>query len=205
MSELIFYTNPMSRGRMVRWMLEELGIEYKTHILDFGTTMKAPEYLAINPMGKVPAISHNGHVVTECAAICTYLADYYSEKGLAPDLKSPTRGKYLRAMFFAAGPIEAAVSNQSLGVEILGEKKGMVGYGCFDDMLDGAAAIIGDGPFVCGENFSAADVYFGSEIAWGLQFGILPARKTFENYVNSIISRPAYIRAKQIDDALIKS
>jgi glutathione S-transferase len=107
--ELIFYTHPMSRGRIVRWMLEEIGHPYRTELLDFGTTMKAPEYLSLNPMGKVPAIRHGDTVVTECAAICAYLADAFPQAGLAPRPGDRLRGTYYRWMFFAAGPVEAAV------------------------------------------------------------------------------------------------
>lgn len=203
MSEnIIFYTNPNSRGRIVRWLLEELGVKYDTQLLDYNTSMKSAEYKSINPMGKVPAISHNGNIITECAAICTYLADEISISGLAPQIGTPQRAKYLRAMFFAAGPIEAAVSDKYLGIEIKDAQKAMVGYGCFEDMLDGAEALIGEGPYICGDEFSAADIYFGSQIAWGLQFNLMPKRKSFEKYVELIISRPAYIRAREIDDAL---
>ncbi|MDO9078998.1 MAG: glutathione S-transferase N-terminal domain-containing protein [Brevundimonas sp.] len=110
--EIVFYTNPMSRGRIARWMLEEIGQPYRTVVLDYGTTMKAPEYLAINPMGKVPAISHRGVTVTECAAICTWLADAFPDAGLAPALDDPARGPYLRWMFFGAGPLEAPVHSR---------------------------------------------------------------------------------------------
>jgi glutathione S-transferase len=109
--ELVFYTHPMSRGRIVRWMLEEAGCTYRTEIVEYGTNMKAPGYLAINPMGKVPAIRHGDTVVTEAAAICAYLADAFPAAGLAPPAGDPLRGTYYRWLFFAAGPIEAAASN----------------------------------------------------------------------------------------------
>ena len=127
--ELVFYTHPMSRGRIVRWMLEEIGKPYRTELLDFGTTMKEPEYRALNPLGKVPTISHRGTVVTKAAAICAYLADACPEAGLAPPSGDPARGPYYRWMFFAAGPVEAAVSNKSLGFDVPQERRGMVGYG----------------------------------------------------------------------------
>jgi glutathione S-transferase len=110
--ELVFYTNPMSRGRIVRWMLEEIGHPYRTELLDFGTTMKAPSYLSINPMGKVPTIRHGDTVVTEVAAICAYLADAFPRAGLAPPPGDRLRGPYYRWLFFAAGPVEAAVTNK---------------------------------------------------------------------------------------------
>lgn len=116
MADLILYTNPMSRGRMARHLMEELGVPYQTELLDYGTTMKAPAYLAINPMGKVPAIRHGDVVVTEGAAICAYLADVFPDAGLSPPPGSDERGAYYRWLFFGAGPVEAAVTNASLGV-----------------------------------------------------------------------------------------
>src|SRR5690606_1171444 len=128
-SELVFHTNPMSRGRIVRWMLEELGVEYRAVVQEYGASMKSPGYLAINPMGKVPALQHRGIVVTEAAAICAYLADAFPQAGLAPALDDPLRGPYLRWMFFAAGPVEAAVTAKSLGALALPDKAAMAGYG----------------------------------------------------------------------------
>ena len=117
MSEtLTFYTNPMSRARIVRWMLEEIGEPYETVLLDYGTTMKGADYLAINPMGKVPAIKHGETVVTEAAAICAYLADMFPDRGLAPPPGNQKRGPYYRWMFFAAGPGEAAITGKALGL-----------------------------------------------------------------------------------------
>jgi glutathione S-transferase len=127
--ELVFYTNPQSRGRMVRWMLEEVGQPYRTEVLDYGTTMKAPAYLAINPMGKVPALAHGDAVVTECAAICAYLADAFPQAKLAPPPGDRLRAPYYRWMFFAAGPVEAAVSNKALGLVVPQERERMMGYG----------------------------------------------------------------------------
>jgi glutathione S-transferase len=134
--ELVFYTHPMSRGRIVRWMLEEVGQPYRTEILDYGTTMKGPEYLAINPMGKVPALRHGETVVTETAAICAYLADAFPEAGLAPPHESQLRGPYYRWLFFAAGPLEAAITNKMLGFEIPAERQAMAGYGSYPAVLD---------------------------------------------------------------------
>jgi len=197
--ELIFYTNPMSRGRIVRWMLEETGAPYRTEILEYGTTMKAPAYLAINPLGKVPAILHGETVVTEAAAICAYLADAFPEAGLAPPLGA--RGAYYRWLFFAAGPVEAAVTNHSLGFEPPADKRGRVGYGSFQAMLDTLAlAVAGDG-YIAGESFSAADVYVGSHIGWGLDFGSMEERPGFRGYVARVRDRDAYRRAKELDDA----
>ena len=141
--ELVFYTNPMSRGRIVRWMLEELGAPYRTEIIEFGPMMKSADYLAINPMGKVPAIRHGNTIVTECAAICAYLADAFPDAGLAPPLQA--RGNYYRWLFFAAGPLEAAVTNRSLGMEPPADKQGMVGYGNFAAVMDTLAQAVAGG------------------------------------------------------------
>ncbi len=198
---LHFYTNPMSRGRIARWMLEEVGVPYETHLLDYSTTMKAPEYLAINPMGKVPAIKHGRTVVTECAAICAYLADAFPQAGLAPAVEA--RGDYYRWLFFAAGPVEAAVTNQSLGVVVPAEKRGMAGYGSFEDTINALEQAVTGKRYLAGDAFSAADVYVGSQIGWGMMFGSIDKRQAFETYVGGLMSRPASVRARAMDDALI--
>ena len=201
--EIVFYTNPMSRGRIVRWMLEEVGQPYRTVVLDFGTTMKSPGYLAINPMGKVPAIVHRGVTVTEGAAICAYLADAFPKAGLAPAVDDPLRGPYYRWMFFAAGPVEAAVTARSLNMLPPPDKAAMVGYGSYDQTVDGLEHALERSPWLLGERFSAADVYVGSQIAWGLMFKSLPERPAFQAYAERLRARPAYVRASQIDDELI--
>lgn len=202
---LTFYTNPMSRGRIARWMLEETGADYETVVLDYASSMKAEDYLAINPMGKVPAIVHDGHVVTECAAICAYLADAFPQAGLAPALDDPARGTYLRWLFFGAGPLEAAVTAKSLGLLAPADKAGMAGYGAFDQMVDALETAIEAGPYILGERFSAADVYVGSQIGWGLQFKTLPERPSFAAYAARITARPAAKRAGELDNALVPS
>src|SRR5690606_4167163 len=170
-SELVFHTNPMSRGRIVRWMLEELGVEYRAVVQEYGAGMKSAEYLAINPMGKVPALQHRGIVVTEAAAICTYLADAFPQAGLAPALDDPLRGPYLRWMFFAAGPVEAAVTAKSLGALAPPDKAAMAGYGSFEQTMDALEqAAASASPWLLGERFSAADVYVGSQVDFGLGF-----------------------------------
>jgi len=201
--ELIFYTNPQSRGRIVRWMLEEIGQPYRTEILGYADSMKAPEYLAVNPMGKVPAIKHGDAVVTESGAICAYLADAFPQAGLAPPVGDKRRGPYFRWMFFTAGPLEAAITNKTLGVEVPPERRPMVGYGCYDDAINGAEQALKAGDYILGDTFSAADVYFGSAIGFYLQFGSIEPRPAFVAYVERLQARPAAIRARQIDDALI--
>src|SRR6476660_3016184 len=145
---LTFYTNPMSRGRIARWMLEEVGEPYETVLLDYGTTMKGADYLAVNPMGKVPAIKHGDIVITEAAAICAYLADAFPGKGLAPPPASPERGPYYRWMFFAAGPVEAAVNNRSLGFVTPPDRRAMVGYGSFEDVMNALEAAVSGGGYI---------------------------------------------------------
>jgi glutathione S-transferase len=197
--EIVLYTNPMSRGRIARWMLEEVGVPYRTEFLDYGTTMKAPAYLAINPMGKVPAIKHGETVVTECAAICAYLADAFPTAGLAPSGKA--RGPYFRWMFFAAGPLEAAVGDKMLGLDIPADKQPMIGYGNFAAVMNALEKAVTAAPFIAGDTFSAADVYVGSHIGWGLQFGTIEKRKAFEDYWARLRDRPAHRRAEELDDA----
>jgi glutathione S-transferase len=204
MSDTItFYTNPMSRGQIVRWMLEEVGEPYETVILDYGTTMKAPDYLAVNPMGKVPAIRHGDTIVTEGAAICAYLADMFPDKGLAPPPGDRLRGPYYRWMFFGAGPVEQAVTNSYLKWEPTAEQQMMVGYGSYGTVLDVLERLVASGPYLLGDNFSALDVYLGSQIAWGIAFGTMEKRPGFEDYVARISARPAYQKAKEIDNALM--
>jgi glutathione S-transferase len=203
MAELIFYTNPMSRGRIARWMLEEISEPYETVLLDYGTTMKGADYLAINPMGKVPAIRHGGTIVTEAAAICAYLADAFPDKGLAPPPASLERGPYYRWMFFAAGPVEAAVTGKSMGLLAPEDKKMMAGYGSFEETIDALERAVSQGPYVCGERFTAADVYVGAQIGWGMMFGAIDKRPAFTDYFGRISGRPAAVRAREIDDAII--
>jgi glutathione S-transferase len=198
---LTFYTNPMSRGRIARWMLEEVREPYETILLDYATTMKAPDYLAINPMGKVPAIRHGDIVVTEVAAICAYLADAFPDAGLAP----PTgdRGPYYRWLFFAAGPVEAAVTGKAMGLLAPPDKKRMAGYGSFEETIDTLEQAVSASPYICGDRFSAADVYVGSQIGWGMMFGSIEKRPAFEDYFGRLGARPAAVRAREIDDALM--
>lgn len=198
---LIFYTNPMSRGRIVRWMLEEVGAPYETDVMQYGPIMKSAGYRAINPMGKVPALKHGDVIVTECAAICAYLADAFPEAGLAPP--QGERGSYYRWLFFGAGPLEAAVTNKALGFTVPEERQPMSGYGTLDLVQDTLETVVSGDSFIGGSNFSAADVYVGSQIGWGLQFGTLEKRPAFEAYWARVSDRDAYRRANDIDNALM--
>jgi glutathione S-transferase len=201
--ELIFYTNPRSRGRIVRWMLEEVGQPYRTEVLDYGTTMKAPAYLAVNPMGKVPALRHGDAVVTEAAAICAYLADAFPQAKLAPPPGDRLRAPYYRWLFFAAGPIEASVSNKALGFIVPPEREPSIGYGSFERVMKTLEDAVSSANYLIGDSFTAADVYLGSQIGFGLMFGTLEKRPAFERYWQRISARPAYARARELDDALM--
>jgi glutathione S-transferase len=201
MSKITFYTNPMSRGQIARWALHEVGADYEQVLLDYGGTMKGADFLAVNPMGKVPAIVHDGHVVTECAAICAYLAEAFPEAGLTPTAEE--RADYYRWMFFAAGPVEAAVTNNSAGFVPAADKEMMFGYGNYDRTVDALEGAVTGRDYICGNRFTGADLYVGSQVLWGVQFGSLPKRSAFEAYAARLSERPAYQAAKAIDGALI--
>ncbi len=176
----------MSRGRIVRWMLEELGHRHETRVLGYGPQMKSPDYLAINPMGKVPAVQHGPTVVTEAAACCAYLAAALPEAGLAPAPGTPESAAYLRWMFFAAGPGETAITNASFGLDLPDnpQARGRSGYGSLELVADALAAMLSDGrDYVTGEAFSAADVYVGSQILLRRRLGTLPDRPGFAEYI----------------------
>ncbi len=194
MADITFYTNPMSRGRIVHWLLEELGVPYDMKILDFDKREhKAPAYLKINPMGKVPAIVHRGVVVTEAAAICLYLADAYPEAGLAPALDDRERGTYVRWFFFGAGCVEPAVVDKLFARPPI-ERQSALGYGSYEDTLNALDAALTPGPFILGPRFSAVDVYLGSQIQWGYMVKGLDPRPSFDRYMQHIAARPALQR-----------
>jgi glutathione S-transferase len=197
MADLILYTNPQSRGRIVRWMLEEIGQPYETEIVPYDQ-MKSERYLAVNPMGKVPAIKHKDHVVTEGAAICAYLADQFPAAGLGP--RDDEKADYYRWFFYAAGPLEAAVSNQAMGWTPTPERERMFGYGNFERVIAVLDELFSLRDYVCGDRFTAADVYIGSQIMFPMQFGMLPERDSFTRYRDRLQAREAYRRAGRIDD-----
>lgn len=200
-TDLVLYTNPMSRGRVARWMLEETGVEYGVEVLDY-PDMKSPEYLKINPMGKVPAIRHGDIVVTEAAAICAYLADAFPDAGLAPP--TDARGAYYRWLFFTAGPLESANLNKMLGFEVPTELERSAGYGTFGAVVDTLEGALSEGPYVAGESFSAADVYVGSHVGWGMHMlKTIEPRPAFEDYWARVSARPAHVRGVAKDDALV--
>lgn len=191
MADITFYTNPMSRGRIVHWMLEELGVPYEMKILDLEKgEHKQPEYLKINPMGKVPAIVHRGVVITEAAAICTYLTDAYPQAKLAPAADDPQRGTYLRWIFFAAACVEPAIIDKLFARPAV-ERKSALGYGSYGDTLDALETALKPGPYILGDRFSTADVYVGAQLQWGLMVKALEPRPVFREYVDRIAQRPA--------------
>ena len=204
---LRFYTHPMSRGRMVRWMLEECQASYETVVLAYNSSMKSPDYLRLNPMGKVPALQHGEVVVTETPAILCYLADLHPQAQLAPAVGDPARGSYYRWLFFVAGPMEAVVTGKALGLLAPPDKAGMVGYGSYDDVLRNVATALAAlspvSPYLCGTQFSAADLYLASQLMWGMQFGTIERQGLFEDYVARCTARPAFSRTSLIDEAAL--
>lgn len=196
------YTHPMSRGRIVRWMLEELDAPYEVKIIQYGTDMQSAEYRAINPMGKVPAIAHNDTVVTETAAICAYLADQFPEKNLAPAPTSSERGAYYRWLFFAAGAVEAAAFCKRQGLEMTDKRRSASPFGDYDSVFNTLRQAVSQRPYICGEQFTAADVYVGSCIGFYMQFGVIDSNPDFEAYLERVMNRPAAIRAQKMDDEL---
>jgi len=199
-AELILYSNPMSRGRIARWMLEEVGVPYRVEYLDYATTMHSPEFLAINPMGKVPTLRHGVAVVTEAAAICAYLAAAFPEAELEAERGTPAYADYLRWLFFAAGPVEAAVTAKALGLLAPTEKRAMVGYGDYESVMDTLEHAVAGKTFIAGDHFTAADLYVGAHIGWGLQFGTIEPRPAFQAFREMVEARPAFQRAKALDD-----
>jgi glutathione S-transferase len=200
---IAFYHNPQSRGRIVHWMLEEVNAPYEIKVVDFNKKEhKSDDFLAINPMGKIPAIVHRGTVVTECAAICAYLADAFPAAGLAPATDDPKRGTYLRWLFFGAGCVEPAIIDQMFS-RPPPSRPAALGYGNFADTLNTLEKAVSPGPFVLGERFSAADVYVGSAIGWGLMMKAVEPRPAFAAYMAKVTQRPAHQRAMAQSEALM--
>lgn len=196
---LTLYSNPMSRGRIAHWMLEEVGEPYEVVWLDYATTMQQSPYIDINPMGKVPAVTHGARVVTENAAICAYLADAFPDDGLAP----VDRSAYYRWMFFGAGPLESAIVMNTLGFQVPPERRGMVGHRELPQTLDALEGWLTRHPYLAGDTFSAADVCCGSQIGWGIGFGTVEARPAFVDYWDRIKGRPALTRSAAVCDAAL--
>lgn len=202
MTDIQFYTQPQSRGRTVRWLLEELGQPYDTHVLDYATTMKTAEFLKINPMGKVPALVHKGRIVTETAAICTYLADAFPEAGLLPVPEA--RADYYRWIFFVNSPIEASFMDKVRGIEMASEQAMMLGYRPFGETLKILTDFLDGRSYIAGDRFSAADCFVGSFVAFIMKMGFA-ANPVMETYWQGLASRPAFVKASAIDDALLEA
>lgn len=198
MANITLYTNKMSRGRIVQWMLEELNEPYDVQYVAYGPNMKSAEYLAINPMGKVPSLKHGDSIVTETPAILTYLADTFADKGLIPPSGTPARAAFYRWMFFVAGPLEAATSAQLLNWKTpeftpMGTPaQGFLGFGTLDLTLDALENYLQHHTHVCGEQFTAADIYVASHLLFGTHFTKAYAmRPVFNDYIKRMLARPA--------------
>ena len=202
MADYTFYTNPMSRGQIARWALHEGGADYEQVLVEYGAENAA--FVAANPMAKFPTIVHHhgghDHVVTEAAAICHYIAEM-SATDLLP--RDEEKADYFRTLFFAAGPVEQAVTAKSMGWTVTPEREAMAGFGSYDRMVATLDTMLDDRDFVCGNRFTMADVYVGSQVDWGLAFNSLPTRPSFEAYAARLRERDGYKAAKAIDNALI--
>ena len=193
--ELIFYHNPRSRAQMAHWMLEEVGAPYRIVMIDLEKgENRQPDFLAINPMGKLPAIVHRGVTVTETAAIIGYLADAFPEAGLAPAADDPQRGTWWRWLVFGASAFEPALLDTMM--KRPEAPRGSVGYGSYEDVLGALETMLDPGPWILGDRFSAADVYLGSELAWAVSFGApaISERPRLAGYIERVKERPAYQR-----------
>jgi glutathione S-transferase len=200
MSELTFYTNPQSRGLIVHWMMEELGEPYETVWIEYGEQMKGAEYLAVNPMGKVPALVHRGTSITECSAIITYLAASFPEKSLMPAAGTAELANFYRWSYFSAGPLELLMTVKSMNWEVPTERERSVGFGKEGDVIEALEYALSKGPFICGDRFTAADVSVGSSIHWAMMFEAIEKRPILQEYVSGLLERPAYIRSQEINE-----
>jgi glutathione S-transferase len=199
---IIFYHHPMSRSRIVHWMLEEVGAPYELKLVRFDLgEHKEPGFLAVNPMGKIPAITHRGIVVTETAAICAYLADAFPQARLAPETSDAKRGTYLRWLFFSAGCLEPALVDRVLSRPLV-EKRSTLGYGSYEDTLNALEKALSPGPYVLGQQFSAADVHIASTLGWGMAMKGLEPQATLQSYVARCSERPAYKRVAAQNEQL---
>lgn len=201
--EIVLYYNPVSRARIAHWMLEEVGAPYRIELVSLDKLEhKQPSFLAVNPMGKLPAIVHRSTVVTECGAICAYLADAFPAARLAPRNEEPARGTYLRWMFFASGCVEPAMIDRMLN-RPQPERTSALGYGSYTDTLNALEKALTPGPYILGDRFSAADVFVGSQVGYGLMTKGLEPRPVFQSYVARFSERPAYKRFTDQADALV--
>lgn len=199
---LVHYHAPNSRSASVLWLFEELGNPlHETKILNLSKgDHKTPAYMAINPMGKVPAVVHGDTVITEAAAIAIYLADIFPKAKLAPEIGDPARGTYLRWIVFNQAAVEPAITDLALKREP--GSPSLMPYGTYDATIDALTGALAKGPYLLGERFSAADVIIGSGVRWMLLFKLLPERREFTSYVERLMQRPALQRAIEKDKIL---
>ncbi|WP_130804102.1 glutathione S-transferase family protein [Acinetobacter ihumii] len=187
---LKLYTNKESRGIVVEWLFQELNIDYERIEVAYYTEMKAPEFLHLNPFGKVPVLVDEKTVIYELGAICTYLADKYAEKGLAPSINDPKRGLYYRWLFMMAGPWEAACVDKNLGLKVADEQKMFVGYGSYDDAYTALIQGLSEAePYLCGGQFTAADICVGAMLLWQDKMGEIQPHPILERYLNTLRQR----------------
>ena len=198
----VFYHSPQTRSSCVLWLLEEIGQPYDIDVVNMkaGDNSK-PAFLAVNPLGKMPTLKHDGALITETGAICTYLADLYPGAGLAPALGNRLRGPYLRWMFLYAGAFEPAVIDVAMKREV--GPVAMSPYGTFDAVLDTVTGALAKGPHILGEKFTAADVYWGAGLGWTMMFGLVPKRAEFAAYIDRLHQRPAWQRAQDKDQQFL--
>jgi glutathione S-transferase len=202
MAKLTLYHAAPSRSSITRWILEEVGEPYDIHLLNLGTgDNRKPDYLAINPMGKVPALKHGDTVITEAAAICAYLADEFPRAKLNVPIGTPRRGVYLKWLFFGPSCIEAAIMDRTFPRKEEA-RRAALGYGDFDTAMDVTAKAVAKGPYLMGDQFTAADVIIGSTLRWGMMFKMVPERPEFTAYTNRLATRPALQRAEAKDKEL---
>ncbi|HET7679912.1 MAG TPA: glutathione S-transferase family protein [Xanthobacteraceae bacterium] len=199
MPQVTFYHASPARSSVALWMLEEVGEPYDVKLLNLAKgDQQKPEYLAINPMGKVPALKHGDVVITESAAICTYLADAFPQAGLSVPVGEPQRGVYLKWLFYAPGVLEPAVTDRAFPRREE-PRRGILGYGDFDTVMNVLSEAVTPGPYLMGEQFTAADVVIGANIRWGMMFKMIPERKELTDYVARFKDRPALKRAEAKD------
>jgi glutathione S-transferase len=205
MANLTLYHIAPSRSSVVLWMLEEIGEPYDIQLLSMKKgTNREPAYLAVNPMGKVPALRHGDSIITEVAAICCYLADEFPQAGLNIPQGQRQRGPYLKWLFFGPGTLESAVMDRAFP-RAAQAPRAALGYGDFDTTMDVVARAVTPGPFLMGEKFTAADVVIGSNLRWATLFKMIPERKEFVDYVARLAERPAAKRAQAKDEELAKA
>lgn len=194
--KITLYTNPQSRARIIRWMLEETGLAYEAKVVEYGPPMKSAEFLALNPMGKVPTMQVGEEVVTEVAAICAYLADLVPEKKLAPAPQDPARANYLRWLFFVSGPLESIMSAKM--TKSFAEPE-TAGYGRYEDVIATLKHAVAGKKFIAGDCFSAADLLMVANLRWYMSVNMIESHEEFKTYIAQHQDRPAMQRAMELD------